>query len=176
MKLICLDEIGLVNSNTFHRLSEWLCWIRGTSAPFGGLHVMLFGDFYQLPPVNGDPLYTDCPGCTKAALGCCARCAERAAGSRSASAVGRRLLRDRFVHVFELRQNMRSGQDAVLDTVTSYAAVGRAPPANVLAKLNSRVMTVQQAAAQTDGKCTPVVRGLRPEDATTIQLRRLAVV
>ena len=28
--------------------------------PFGGLHVLFTGDFYQLPPVAGFGLYTPC--------------------------------------------------------------------------------------------------------------------
>mgnify|MGYP003404097262 CR=1 FL=1 len=51
IKGIIIDEISSVSTKLFC-LMDLICKkIRGNDKPFGGLRVLVFGDFYQLPPV-----------------------------------------------------------------------------------------------------------------------------
>jgi hypothetical protein len=112
---------------------------------------MLFGDFDQLQPVRDDPLYTDCPSCPSARNLHCAKCeARRATDGGDESSTGRRLFRNHFRAFFELKHNFRSGQDRTLASALKRAANGRAPRASVLAKINTRVMSVEKAARSVD--------------------------
>ncbi|XP_061167824.1 uncharacterized protein LOC133176769 [Saccostrea echinata] len=57
--LLVIDEISMISAKTFNQL-EMLCRnIRNNDRYFGGMQVILAGDFYQLPPVAneiiGDP-------------------------------------------------------------------------------------------------------------------------
>lgn len=49
---LVIDEISMLNSFTFDYIDKVLQAARNNSAPFGGLRVILVGDFYQLPPVK----------------------------------------------------------------------------------------------------------------------------
>ena len=56
-KVLIIDEISMLDARCFD-LVELVCrTIRGKSSPFGGLQVILCGDFFQLPPVptRGEP-------------------------------------------------------------------------------------------------------------------------
>jgi ATP-dependent DNA helicase PIF1 len=56
-KLRCLivDEISMVDTSMFLKMNELLQAYRSNVRPFGGLQVILVGDFFQLPPVYQDP-------------------------------------------------------------------------------------------------------------------------
>lgn len=49
---LVIDEISMVSSGTFERLDEILQFARDNSLPFGGVQIILFGDLFQLPPVE----------------------------------------------------------------------------------------------------------------------------
>ncbi len=51
-RVLLIDEISMLSAQTLD-LIEILCrQLRGNREPFGGLQVVLVGDFFQLPPVN----------------------------------------------------------------------------------------------------------------------------
>jgi len=52
--IIAIDEISMISAATFDIISEVLKAIREDNRPFGGLQMILFGDFLQLPPVSND--------------------------------------------------------------------------------------------------------------------------
>ena len=51
-KTLVIDEISMVDGALLDTLDEVARRVRGNSKPFGGLQLILCGDFYQLPPVT----------------------------------------------------------------------------------------------------------------------------
>ncbi|MCR5266219.1 MAG: AAA family ATPase [Cyanobacteria bacterium RUI128] len=51
-KLLAVDEISMLNINTFEYINEVLKQVRDNNKPFGGIQVIFIGDFFQLPPVE----------------------------------------------------------------------------------------------------------------------------
>jgi len=51
---IIIDEISMVSSDVMNMIDAKLRFIRGNKMPFGGVHMLVFGDLYQLPPVMTD--------------------------------------------------------------------------------------------------------------------------
>jgi ATP-dependent DNA helicase PIF1 len=49
--ILIIDEISMMAPVLFHRLERLAREIRGNEAPFGGMQLVLSGDFLQLPPV-----------------------------------------------------------------------------------------------------------------------------
>ena len=60
--VIIIDEVSMVESNFFHRFNELMKSGRNDKRPFGGVQVIVTGDFCQLPPVH--PFQT-CGNCGK---------------------------------------------------------------------------------------------------------------
>lgn len=58
MKALILDEISMIDDETFERISSILKKVRDNSIPFGGIQVILVGDFCQLSPVSGNFCFT----------------------------------------------------------------------------------------------------------------------
>ncbi len=59
VEILIIDEISMVGANFIAKVHTQLCRIRGSSEVFGGLTVLFFGDFSQLPPVLDSPLWHD---------------------------------------------------------------------------------------------------------------------
>lgn len=58
--ILIIDEISMVPAYLFTKLDEKLKHYRNSKEPFGGLQLILMGDFLQLPPVNKGEIGVDC--------------------------------------------------------------------------------------------------------------------
>lgn len=57
-----IDEISIVSCRLFAKVSSQLVTAKASSdktLPFGGINIIVFGDFYQFPPVKGTALFAD---------------------------------------------------------------------------------------------------------------------
>lgn len=50
-KVLIIDEISMLSGTVFDALDAICRQVRGDTHPFGGLQVVLVGDFFQLPPI-----------------------------------------------------------------------------------------------------------------------------
>ncbi len=50
-KILIIDEISMVDGDLFDKLCEIACKIRNNGRPWGGIQLVITGDFFQLPPV-----------------------------------------------------------------------------------------------------------------------------
>ena len=50
--LLIIDEVSMMTAELLNKLNELAKKIRSNKKPFGGMQIVLVGDFYQLPPVN----------------------------------------------------------------------------------------------------------------------------
>jgi hypothetical protein len=51
-KALVIDEVSMIDGQLFDLLDTIARRVRGSSKPFGGLQLVLVGDFFQLPPVT----------------------------------------------------------------------------------------------------------------------------
>jgi ATP-dependent DNA helicase PIF1 len=61
---LVIDEISMVSCEMFDRMDELAKTARGDTRPFGGMQVLVFGDFLQLPPVKPQEYCYQC-GCER---------------------------------------------------------------------------------------------------------------
>ncbi|GAA5953293.1 hypothetical protein JCM3765_007464 [Sporobolomyces pararoseus] len=62
-KTLIIDEISMIPAALFDNLNILGKLIRENPAPFGGLQLIVCGDFYQLPPVVGNKTLPKCVRC-----------------------------------------------------------------------------------------------------------------
>jgi ATP-dependent DNA helicase PIF1 len=51
-EMLIIDEISMMSIELFEKLDEIGQTLRRSSKPFGGIQLVLVGDFFQLPPIN----------------------------------------------------------------------------------------------------------------------------
>ncbi len=51
-KMLAIDEISMISAQTLNLLNEVFKAVRENEHPFGGIQMILLGDFFQLPPVT----------------------------------------------------------------------------------------------------------------------------
>lgn len=52
LKVLIIDEISMMDIKFFEKISDYLKLIKNSSLPFGGIQIILSGDFHQIPPVE----------------------------------------------------------------------------------------------------------------------------
>ncbi len=62
-KALAIDEISMISAEVFEILDQVFRRIRENKAPMGGVQMLLFGDFLQLPPVNRGGDFNFCFDC-----------------------------------------------------------------------------------------------------------------
>lgn len=50
--VLIIDEISMLSPNVLQMVDQVCRKIKGNSAPFGGIQIVLVGDFFQLPPIS----------------------------------------------------------------------------------------------------------------------------
>ena len=50
--VLIIDEISMMSDDFFEKLNALAQLLRRDKKPFGGIQLLCFGDFYQLPPIN----------------------------------------------------------------------------------------------------------------------------
>ena len=55
--ILFIDEVSMIGCKEVHKISQRLMEIKGNKEKFGGLTVILAGDFYQLQPIGSTPLF-----------------------------------------------------------------------------------------------------------------------
>ncbi len=53
-KLLAIDEISMISSSVLNLLNRVFQMVKQNESPFGGIQLLVLGDFYQLPPVSND--------------------------------------------------------------------------------------------------------------------------
>jgi ATP-dependent DNA helicase PIF1 len=53
-KILAIDEISMISIAIFDLVNDAIKIIKGNNKPFGGIQIIIFGDFFQLPPPDGD--------------------------------------------------------------------------------------------------------------------------
>ncbi|CEL61663.1 DNA repair and recombination protein pif1, mitochondrial OS=Schizosaccharomyces pombe (strain 972 / ATCC 24843) GN=pif1 PE=1 SV=1 [Rhizoctonia solani AG-1 IB] len=58
-KVLIIDEVSMLDGDLFDRLARVACIVRKSPKPFGGIQLIVTGDFFQLPPVmkGGQPKF-----------------------------------------------------------------------------------------------------------------------
>ncbi|OZJ06814.1 hypothetical protein BZG36_00001, partial [Bifiguratus adelaidae] len=51
-RVLIIDEVSMVDGGLFDKIEQIAREVRGIEAPFGGIQIVLAGDFFQLPPVD----------------------------------------------------------------------------------------------------------------------------
>eukprot|EP00746_Dinoflagellata_sp_MGD_P067324 gnl/MRDRNA2_/MRDRNA2_27790_c0_seq1.p1 gnl/MRDRNA2_/MRDRNA2_27790_c0~~gnl/MRDRNA2_/MRDRNA2_27790_c0_seq1.p1 ORF type:complete len:819 (-),score=178.20 gnl/MRDRNA2_/MRDRNA2_27790_c0_seq1:49-2505(-) len=99
VKTLVVDEISMIPGGFLEQASSMLSKIRHNPAPFGGMQVIICGDFMQLPPVDRD-------------------------GSAGGFAFEAPCWNDLKLGVFELTQNFRQSEDDTFASILRRLRVG----------------------------------------------------
>lgn len=97
--VLLVDEVSMLSGDFFDAASQAVSDVRGDPQPFGGLQIVICGDFLQLPPVNATSMAFE-------------------------SKAWKQLKLKRFV----LHQNHRQGEDHAFRSLLGKVRLGQIPP------------------------------------------------
>ena len=133
LNILLIDELSMVDDLLFSWVDQRLQQLRHNTLPFGGLGIILMGDFLQLPPVIGCSLF-------KAAI--------------HASSPGGLLFRKFKLH--EFHQQMRAADDAIhTENINSFRIIRNPVTSNLLSSLHP--LTVEDVLDDPSWREAPIV-------------------
>lgn len=107
VEYVFLDEVSMIGCRDLHNISSRLaCAFGDPECPFGGLSVILAGDFAQLPPINQAKLWDQSTSMIQSA---------NQTPRKQEETMGM-LLWHQFTHVVILKKNMRQCEDSPEDS------------------------------------------------------------
>ncbi|CAO4387580.1 unnamed protein product [Caenorhabditis nigoni] len=59
LKIVLIDGINFVDAQLFEAIDQKLRAVINTQKPFGGVSIVVFGDLFQMSPINGNPIWKD---------------------------------------------------------------------------------------------------------------------
>lgn len=59
VRVLIIDEVSMVGASMFHLIHKRMQQIKGSSKPFGGLHVIVVGDLFQIPPTGDSWIFNN---------------------------------------------------------------------------------------------------------------------
>ena len=157
---IFIDEVSMLSCHDLYNISAKLAKMMNVhDQPFGGINMIFAGDFAQLPPVGGAPLYSGTVGTSvNAALTCYSQ----------ESAIGKALWHQ-ITTVVILRENMRqktqSAEDALLRTALVNMRYGKCTPDDIKF-LRSRIAGKQPGqpnVASKNFRNVPIICGIHSQ-------------
>lgn len=54
IRYLAIDEVSMISGDFFNKIDQVFKLVRKSSYPFGGVQLILFGDFLQLPPIKNN--------------------------------------------------------------------------------------------------------------------------
>jgi len=157
---IFIDEVSMLSCHDLYNISAKLAKVMNVhDQPFGGINMIFAGDFAQLPPVGGAPLYSGTVGTSvDAALTCYSQ----------ESAIGKALWHQ-ISTVVILRENMRqknqSADDVLFRTALVNMRYGKCTPDDIKF-LRSRIAGKQLGqpnVASTYFRNVPIICGIHSQ-------------
>jgi len=100
LDILLIDEVSMLDSELFAKVSKLLSLLRRNEIPFGGVQMIFVGDFCQLPPINGE-------FCFKSDVWLQSN-----------------------ISIIELKENVRQNKDTVFSSLLSRARWGKAKMTN----------------------------------------------
>ncbi len=110
--LLIVDEISMAGAVSLLRLDQHLKSLKASNALFGGMHMVVLGDFWQLGAVRQSPVYGSKPT------------SKAKPSSMAANAAGHRIWRQ-LTNGVELVANMRAAQDKPFAAILEHFRVNQ---------------------------------------------------
>ena len=126
LAVVIIDEVSMVGSDMLGYLYSRLQEIKGNREPFGGVHVLLVGDLFQLRPVGDSWIFAN------------------SSGDYSPLAPN---LWQAFFNMFELTEVMRQKDDAPFAEILNRIREGRQTEKDI-SVLNSRIVSSKTTSYQ----------------------------
>lgn len=131
-RFFILDEISMLSLEDINEISCRLQVAMDSTKPFGGLHVLLAGDYYQMQSINGRAVYTATENWT-----------EYAQRTFKEAVAGRQMFTTHLTHFKMLTENVRArtttGEPSPFATAVSQIRIGETSGTS-LETINSRVL------------------------------------